>query len=93
MAPVKARFLGAFRLFQFSPPKLEDSQAGREETMNGNWNCSSSCLLSTVLTSFAKKWTSLIRWGWNEPLFAVLDFQSLCLISPALFPQSFVVLE
>ena len=34
-----------------------------------------------------------IRWCWNEPLFAVLDFQSLCLISPAQFPQSFVVLE
>ena len=58
--------------------------------MNGNWNCSSSCF-----DLLYKKWTSLmpIRWCWNEPLFAVLDFQSLCLISPAQFPQSFVVLE
>ena len=55
MAPVKGRFLGGLLCFALSPPKLEDSQAGREETMNGNWNCSSSCLLSTVLTSFTKK--------------------------------------
>ena len=62
--------------------------------MNGNWNCSSSCLLSTVLTSFTKNGQVLCQSGGvgtNHCL--LLDFQSLCLISPAQFPQSFVVLE